>query len=300
MTISTPEKLVTSHRKTTRGNTAPAAPAAPAAPERMTPERMTPERISPDRTSPDRSSPDRTSPEQLLSGVGVLDKASLLLGVLEAGPASLARLVSATGLKRPTVHRLVLALERLRLLARDAQGRFILGPRLGLMALEACRDHLATTAEPVLGELRDVTGASARLYRRRGYMRICVAEAAVAGNPVAQDRVPVGAALPMNAGPVSQVLLAWERPEDLYEGLRGAQFTAATLSGVRRQGWAQSVGGREHGIAAVAAPVRGPGGRVVAALSISGPIGRMSNTPGRVYGSAVIDAAVRLGSGFQR
>ncbi|MDW6061837.1 IclR family transcriptional regulator C-terminal domain-containing protein [Streptomyces sp. FXJ1.4098] len=261
---------------------------------------MTPERISPDRTSPDRTSPDRTSPEQLLSGVGVLDKASLLLGVLEAGPASLARLVSATGLKRPTVHRLVLALERLRLLARDAQGRFILGPRLGLMALEACRDHLATTAEPVLSELRDVTGASARLYRRRGYMRICVAEAAVAGNPVAQDRVPVGAALPMNAGPVSQVLLAWERPEDLYEGLRGAQFTAATLSGVRRQGWAQSVGGREHGIAAVAAPVRGPGGRVVAALSISGPIGRMSNAPGRVYGSAVIDAAVRLGSGFQR
>ncbi|GAA2362745.1 MULTISPECIES: IclR family transcriptional regulator [Streptomyces] len=236
----------------------------------------------------------------MLSGVGVLDKASLLLGVLEAGPASLARLVSATGLKRPTVHRLVLALERLRLLARDAQGRFILGPRLGLMAIEACRDHLATAAEPVLSELRDLTGASARLYRRRGYMRICVAESAVAGNPVAQDRVPVGAALPMNAGPVSQVLLAWERPEELYEGLRGAQFTAATLSGVRRQGWAQSIGGREHGIAAVAAPVRGPGGRVVAALSISGPVGRMSSTPGRVYGSAVIDAAVRLGSGFQR
>ena len=173
MTISTPEMLVTTHRKTTRGNTAPAAPAVPAAPERMTPERISPDRTSPDRTSPDRNSPDRnspdrTSPEQLLSGVGVLDKASLLLGVLEAGPASLARLVSATGLKRPTVHRLVLALERLRLLARDAQGRFILGPRLGLMALEACRDHLATTAEPVLSELRDVTGASARLYRRRG------------------------------------------------------------------------------------------------------------------------------------
>jgi DNA-binding IclR family transcriptional regulator len=283
MTISTPEKLLTSHRKTTRGKTAPPAPVAPPVP-----------------AVPERMSPDRANPETLLSGVGVLDKASLLLGVLEAGPASLARLVSTTGLKRPTVHRLVLALERLRLLARDAQGRFILGPRLGLMALEACRDHLATTSEPVLNELRDMTGASARLYRRRGYMRICVAEAALAGNPVAQDRVPVGAALPMNAGPVSQVLLAWERPEDLYEGLRGAQFTAATLSGVRRQGWAQSVGGREHGIAAVAAPVRGPGGRVVAALSISGPVGRMTSTPGRVYGSAVIDAAVRLGSGFQR
>ncbi|KUJ65281.1 IclR family transcriptional regulator [Streptomyces albus subsp. albus] len=238
-----------------------------------------------------------SSPEQALSGVGVLDKASLLLGVLEGGPASLSRLVSDTGLKRPTVHRLVLALERLRLLARDAQGRFILGPRLGLMAMEACRDHLVLSAEPVLGELRDTTGASARLYRRRGNMRVCVAEAAAAGDPGPRDRVPVGAALPMNAGPVSQVLLAWERPDELYEGLRGAQFTAATLSGVRRQGWAQSIGGREHGIAAVAAPVRGPGGRVMAALSISGPVTRMTSTPGRLYGSAVIDAALRLSGG---
>ncbi|GDY54639.1 hypothetical protein SVIO_052620 [Streptomyces violaceusniger] len=180
----------------------------------------------------------------LESGVGVLDKASLLLGVLEAGPASLSRLVSATGLKRPTVHRLVLALERLRLLARDTQGRFVLGPRLGLMAAKVRADHLAAVAEPVLCELRDQTGASARLFRRRGRTRVCVAEAVAPGNPAVRDRTPMGVPLPMNAGPVSQVLLAWERPEELYEGLRGAMFTASTLSGVRRQGWAHSVGGR--------------------------------------------------------
>jgi DNA-binding IclR family transcriptional regulator len=235
-----------------------------------------------------------TSTQTLESGVGVLDKASLLLGVLEVGPASLSRLVSATGLKRPTVHRLVLALERLRLLARDAQGRFVLGPRLGLMAVEARRDHLAAIADPVLCDLRDETGASARLYRRRGAMRVCVAEAVGPGDPAVRDRAPVGAALPMNAGPVSQVLLAWERPDELHEGLRRAQFTASTLSGVRRQGWAHSVGGREHGITAVAAPVRGPGGRVVAALSVSGPVAHMSGARGRVLVSSLVDAAVRL------
>ncbi|GAA2311088.1 IclR family transcriptional regulator [Streptomyces violaceusniger] len=230
----------------------------------------------------------------LESGVGVLDKASLLLGVLEAGPASLSRLVSATGLKRPTVHRLVLALERLRLLARDTQGRFVLGPRLGLMAAKVRADHLAAVAEPVLCELRDQTGASARLFRRRGRTRVCVAEAVAPGNPAVRDRTPMGVPLPMNAGPVSQVLLAWERPEELYEGLRGAMFTASTLSGVRRQGWAHSVGGREHGIAAVAAPVRGPSGRVVAALSVSGPAARMPSAQGRDLVSSLVDAAVRL------
>ena len=45
------------------------------------------------------------------SGVGVLDKAALVLSALEAGPAPLAQLVATTGLARPTAHRLAVALE---------------------------------------------------------------------------------------------------------------------------------------------------------------------------------------------
>jgi DNA-binding IclR family transcriptional regulator len=45
------------------------------------------------------------------SGVGVLDKAASILNTLEAGPHSLAELVSATGIARPTAHRLAVALE---------------------------------------------------------------------------------------------------------------------------------------------------------------------------------------------
>ena len=63
------------------------------------------------------------------SGVGVIDKAALVLAALEAGPQSLAGLVETTGLPRPTAHRLAMALEHHRLVARDLQGRFILGPR---------------------------------------------------------------------------------------------------------------------------------------------------------------------------
>ena len=63
------------------------------------------------------------------SGVGVLDKAVSVLGAMETGPASLAQLVSVTGLARPTAHRIAVALEHHRFVARDAQGRFVLGPR---------------------------------------------------------------------------------------------------------------------------------------------------------------------------
>ncbi len=44
------------------------------------------------------------------SGVGVLDKAATVLSALEAGPLTLAGLVHATGLARPTAHRLAVAL----------------------------------------------------------------------------------------------------------------------------------------------------------------------------------------------
>ncbi len=95
----------------------------------------------------------------------------------EQGPTTLAGLVTATGLARPTAHRLAVALEHHRLVSRDLQGRFVLGPRLTELASAAGEDRLLATAGPVLARLRDITGESAQLYRRQGDMRVCAAAA---------------------------------------------------------------------------------------------------------------------------
>lgn len=226
------------------------------------------------------------------SGVGVLDKAATVLGALEAGPATLAQLVAATHLARPTAHRLAVALEHHRFVARDMQGRFILGPRLAELASAAGEDRLLAAAGPVLTAVRDHTGESVQLYRRQGDQRICVA--AAERQMGLRDSIPVGATLTMLAGSAAQILLAWEEPDRLHRGLHGASFTATVLSGVRRRGWAQSVGEREPGVASVSAPVRGPSGRVLAAVSVSGPIERMGRQPGRLHAGAVVSAANRL------
>lgn len=84
------------------------------------------------------------------SGVGVLDKAAMVLTALENGPATLAQLVAATELARPTAHRLAVALEHHRFVARDMQGRFVLGPRLNELASVAGEDRLLASATPVL------------------------------------------------------------------------------------------------------------------------------------------------------
>lgn len=226
------------------------------------------------------------------SGVGVIDKAALVLDALEAGPTTLAQLVVSTGLARPTVHRLALALVHHRLVSRDIQGRFVLGSRLVELASAAGEDRLIASAGPILLQLRDATGESAQLYRRQGDARVCVASAE---RPIGlRDTIPVGTQLSMKAGSAAQCLLAWEDHDRLLKGLQNARFTPTVLAGVRRRGWGQSLGEREPGVASVSAPVRGPSGRVIAAVSISGPIERLTRQPGRIHAEVVVSAALQL------
>ncbi len=106
-----------------------------------------------------------------------------------------------------------------------------------------------------------------------------------------RDTVPIGASLALTAGSAAQVLLAWS-PDD--PAVRGAAFDERTLADVRRRGWAHSVAEREPGVGSVSAPVRGRDGRVVAAVSVSGPLERLTRSPGRLHAEPVLAAAAEL------
>ncbi len=208
-----------------------------------------------------------------LSGVGVLDKAMAVLAALEPSPRSLAELVTATGLSRATAHRLAVALEAHGLVRRDDDGRFSLGLRLiglGHAAAEAIPGWL--DARPALAWLQSQTGESVQLFVRDGDERVCV-ESLEAPHEL-RTIVPVGARLPLDRGSAGRVL----RPPDT----------------ARSSGWVESVAEREPGVASVSAPVADPSGRVIAAVSVSGPIDRTTRSPGRRYGAAVVEAAARI------
>ena len=206
----------------------------------------------------------------MISGIGVLDKAVVLLDALEPEPMGLAELTAAAQLPRATVHRLARALEAHGFLERDAAGRFALGPRVASRSL-------AAAARPALERLRDETGESAQLYVPRGGARVCVVS--LESPHGLRTIVPVGAALPMDVGSAAKV------------------FAGAA----DRRGWAESVEEREPGVASVSAPVRSPvDGRIVAAVSVSGPIGRTSRQPGRRYATAVVAAAAAVAQAMGR
>jgi DNA-binding IclR family transcriptional regulator len=222
------------------------------------------------------------------SGVGVLDKSVAILAFLSgSGPASLADVVGGTGLPRPTAHRLLSALETHHLVSRR-DGRYVLGLRLLGWGNRAAGVGLVERARPVLEGLRDESGESTQLYVREGEHRVCVASVErVTG---LRDTVPVGAVMPLSRGSAGKVLLAWA------PGGVDSRPDAAELRGIRVRGWAQSVAEREAGVASVSAPVLGEDGRLRAAVSVSGPISRLGESPGQRLSQLVVEAAREIES----
>lgn len=208
----------------------------------------------------------------IVTGVGVLDKAAHVLRVVADGPRSLAALQAATGLPRATAHRLAVALEAHGMLRRDDDGRFDLGPELAALGrLASARYPLADVAMAELESLRDDTGESAQMYVREGANRRCVVSLQSA-HPL-RWIVPEGVLFPLDLGSAGHVL-------------RGECAPGS---------WIESVAEREAGVASVSAPVVGTDGRIVAAVGVSGPIDRITRTPGDRHGARVVAAATAIG-----
>jgi DNA-binding IclR family transcriptional regulator len=199
-----------------------------------------------------------------VSGVGVIDKGVVILRALVRAPLDLAGLQESTGLPRATAHRLAVALEQHGLVRRDPQGRFSLGFELIRLG-RAAEDEfpLADLTRPILTSLRDDTGESVQLYVADGDGRRCVVS--LESTHGLRWIVPQGALLPLDRGSAGRVL-------------QGDSI-------------AESVEEREPGVASVSAAVRDRRGNVIAALSLSGPVERLTRQPREKFGRQVSDAA---------
>jgi len=226
------------------------------------------------------------------SGIGVLDKAVLVLRQAAQSPVTLAELIEHVDLPKATAHRIAVALEIHGFLRRNESGAWLLGPLLADLA-DAAGPDLPTRARPILEQLCRETGESAQLFEREADVRVCTAAADRESG--LRDTVPLGARLPMTAGSAAHVLLAWSAGDDTDAELLGrASFPVKTLAEVRRLGYAHSSAEREAGVGSISAPVRGRGGDVIAAVSVSGPVGRLGRRPEPALVSAVLRAAASL------
>jgi DNA-binding IclR family transcriptional regulator len=233
--------------------------------------------------------------------------AARVLAVLGAFTAerpelTLTGIAHRTGLPLSTAHRLVGELAAWGALERGDGGRYRIGLRLWEVGSLAPRSlGLRESAMPVLTDLHEVTGENVQLAVLDGHDAVYVERLS------GRASVPVisrpGGRLPLHATGVGLVLLA-HAATAVQEQVLGAplrRFTPRTLTcaaqlrrvlaDVRRSGVAVSDGQIDLAALSVAAPVRGPRGEVVAALSVV----VRSGSDARAYVPAVRAAARGIG-----
>ncbi len=194
-------------------------------------------------------------------------------------PPTVRDLAARLGVPRSTVYRILNTLEAHGVARRDAAGRYAPGPRLLAYARAVPRADLATLAMPVLEALAAELRVTAKLSVLDGDAALVVA---VAPGPGAYAVVTqVGRRFPLHAGAASKVLAA-HLPDAERDALLAAPLERATprtitdpkrlaavLSRVRRDGIATDHAEYVEGVHAMAAPVLGPGGVPIAAVSLA-------------------------------
>jgi IclR family acetate operon transcriptional repressor len=203
-------------------------------------------------------------------------------------PIALTELASASGIPKSTASRLMTALERRGLVEQDGpRGRLRPGPAILRVAERGLLErNVVEMSRESLDALGEATGETINLAvaGRDGVEHV----AQVQSSHFVGVGQWLGRAVEYHCTANGKVFLAFGRATLAEPPLR--RYTPKTvtdpaqleaeLETVRRQGFATTVDELETGLAAVAAPVRGAGGDVVAALSISGPTLRM--TPRRI------------------
>jgi len=202
------------------------------------------------------------------SGTQAIDRAAqLLVRVVEsAQPPSVGELAERAGLPKSTTSRLVSALERQGLVQRlGARGRLTAGPVLLRYANRDVSSTLVELAAPSLRRLADASGETINL--------------AVPGPDAVEHLAQEDTAHFVGVTDWVGRRVAFELAANgkCFLAFGGAAELTPELQRVRARGYATSIDELELGLSALAAPVFGPTGEALAALSISGPTARLTS-----------------------
>jgi DNA-binding IclR family transcriptional regulator len=211
---------------------------------------------------------------------------------------SLRELVQLTGLPKSTVVRLLGTLGNHGIITSPSESTYSVGPSfLRWVKLAEAMWEVGAEARQVMTALRDDCGETVNIYIRQDLHRICVAQ--VEGTTTVRSVVRVGEPYSMTAGAAARVLLGG-CPDTVLEALsaQDPHIDGAALrtsaAGAREAGFAITHGDRELGASAVAVPIVAADGRVLAALSLSGPTSRFTADRCAQYVEAVTQAARRI------
>ncbi|GAA0929025.1 IclR family transcriptional regulator [Nonomuraea longicatena] len=229
-----------------------------------------------------------------------VDRAIAILEILaRRGATRVTDLAAELDVHKSTASRLLAALEQGGLVEQDGErGRYRLGFGVVRLAGAATAQlDLAKESREVCGRLAEEVGETVNVAVPLDGHAVNITQ--VRGPSAISGHNWVGQRTPSHATSSGKVLLAFGAldPPPRLERYTPATVTTVEelgLDRIRERGWASTVEELEIGLNAVAAPVRGADGAVVAAVSVSGPSYRL--TPERLpeVGARLVEGADRI------
>jgi DNA-binding IclR family transcriptional regulator len=251
--------------------------------------------------------------------VGVIGKVLRILELLDQSPAGLPLkdVAAKTGINKSTVYRFVSHLEAEAYLFRDAAGTYMLGPKLVRLGSGVnFQATLANICHPTLEKLREATDETVNLAVLDGatVLYLDVLESFHTFRLVSQ----VGMRRALHSTSLGKAILANidddRKVEELLSSIQFNPDTARTFGSIARlkkdlvqtraQGFSLDDEEAVVGARCVGAAFYGPGGDVLGAISMSGPVSRVSKERLPFFSAEIIKAAReiswRLGYRAQR
>jgi IclR family transcriptional regulator, acetate operon repressor len=232
------------------------------------------------------------------SSVQSVDRAIAILEILARdGATRVTDLAAELEVHKSTAFRLLAALEQGGLVEQSGdRGRYRLGFGVVRLAGAATAQlDLSRESRPVCLRLAEEIGETVNIAVARGGDTVNISQ--VRGPAAISGHNWVGQRTPSHATSSGKVLLAFGALRPVAGELE--RYTPGTivspdelkLAEIRERGWASTVEELEVGLNAVAAPVRGADGSVVAAVSASGPSYRLTTARLAEVGALLVAGA---------
>ena len=224
------------------------------------------------------------------AGVQSIDRAAAILRTFSEHRAelTLSEISRSTGLTTSTVHRLLAAMHKNKLVRQSPGRRYAPGPLIVQLVLG---DVVATTlreaALPIMSALRDEIEETVGLHSLLPTDERVVLDQAESHQSLRRTYTELGMPIPLPYGAPGKVLCSWLPParcdailEHEIPALTPTTVTdpeelRSQFAEIRRRGFAMSLAERTPGIRSVAAAFFDHNGAVTGCLSVSGPEMRM-------------------------
>ncbi|MFT4286184.1 IclR family transcriptional regulator [Nocardioides sp.] len=231
----------------------------------------------------------------------------------EPAGSTTSQVAQATGLARPTVHRLLTALLAEGLVDRTERGRWLLGPELYLLgSAAASRYDVTAVAQPYVRRLSVATGESAFFSARRGDETVCLLRED-GSFPIRSHVLYEGIRFPLGVASAGLAILAYLPDADVEDLLAREDLTQAygeshrperiraRVEQTRRDGYATNPGLIVEGSWGMGAAVFDRAERPRWALSLTGIEQRFgAERRRRELGPLLLRAAHELGAALRQ